>query len=245
MPAYNPGPVLTRTVREVLSVWPDLWVVIDGSDDGSECGLERLKLKYPSFRVICHADNRGKGAAVIHAASRALQADYTHALVMDCDGQHPSDRIQDFIDTSLRHPESMVLGQPVFGPEVPRERLWGRQLSVGLAWVEVLGPWIGDPLFGFRVYPLKPLIQALGKEGRGRRYDFDHEASVRMVWAGIPVIRLRAKCRYVAPEEGGVSHFNYLRDNLRLVLLHLRLLPGWLLYLLRLIIRPRTEAETT
>jgi glycosyltransferase involved in cell wall biosynthesis len=242
MPSYNPGPVLERTVREVLSVCPELWVVIDGSTDGSEKQLEAFESSHPFFRLIRCANNRGKGAAVLHGADLALKAGYTHALVMDCDGQHPSGRIEAFIDASRRHPESMVLGQPVFGPEAPRERLWGRQLSVAVARLEVLGPWIGDPLFGFRVYPLDPLLRVLRKEGRGRRYDFDHEAAVRLFWAGTPAVRMPAVCRYLEPGEGGVSHFSYLRDNTRLVLLHFRLLPGWLFRLPSLIIRRKNLA---
>lgn len=227
MPAYNPGPVLGATVRAVLSVWPDLWVVVDGSTDGSEKEIESLQSDHPSLRVIRCSENRGKGGAILHGARLALDAGYTHAVLMDCDGQHPPERIEAFIEASRRHPDSMILGQPVFGPEVPLERLWGRKISVGLAWFEVLGPWLGDPLFGFRVFPLAPLVQTLRRENQGRRYNFDHEAAVRLFWAGTPAIKLDAPCRYLSPEDGGVSHFNYIRDNLRFVGLHLRLIAGW------------------
>lgn len=244
MPAYNPGPVLHRTVREVLTVWPDLWVVIDGSTDRSERSIEAFEGSHPGFRLIRCERNRGKGAAILHGAGLALAAGFTHALVMDCDGQHPTDRIADFVDASRRRPDAMVLGQPLFGPEVPKERLWGRQLSVALAWFQVLGPAIGDPLFGFRVYPLKALVAGLGSGKRGRRYDFDHEAAVRLYWSGTPALKIPATCRYLDRDEGGVSHFSYVRDNLRFILLHLRLFPGWLFHLPGLIIRRKGNVES-
>ena len=131
---------------------------------------------------------------------------------------------------SVARPEALVLGRPVFGPEVPLERLHGRKLSVGLARLEILGAGIDDPLFGFRVYPAAPLQRALASTRRARGFDFDPEVAVRMFWAGVPTVNLPAPCRYFSKGEGGVSHFNYLRDNLKLIWLHTRLLTQLLLW---------------
>jgi len=125
---------------------------------------------------------------------------------------------------SASHPGSLVLGRPVFGAEAPFARLQGRKLSVALAWIEILGTGIDDPLFGFRVYPVGALRQAFGATRHARRFDFDHEIAVRMFWAGVPVLNKTAPCRYLTREQGGVSHFHYLRDNLALFWLHVRLL---------------------
>ena len=51
-----------------------------------------------------------------------------------------------------------------------------------------------------------------------------------MFWAGVPTLNLPAPCRYFAKDEGGVSHFNYLRDNLKLIWLHTRLIVQLLLW---------------
>jgi len=243
MPAYNPGPVLEQTVRNTLGVWGSLWVVVDGSTDGSQAPLRAIEREEPGFRLMVNRDNQGKGAAVLDGAKAALREGFSHALVMDCDGQHPCESIEETMETSMRSPEAMVLGQPVFGPEAPKERLWGRQISVGLARIEVMGPWVGDPLFGFRVYPLDRLVEVLAKPGRGRRFDFDHEAVVRLHWDGVPALKVSARCRYLAGAEGGVSHFHYFRDNLRFVWLHMRLLSEWLIRLPRLLGRHGRMSE--
>lgn len=224
IPSYNPGARLLSTVREALACWPEVWVVVDGSTDGSEADLASLPAEFPGFRLIIRERNGGKGAAVLTGTTAALAAGFTHALVMDADGQHPADRIQDFMATSRAHPAAMVLGKPIFGPEVPLERLYGRQLSIGLTHVETLGRVIGDPLFGFRIYPLQPLEHALLQTRTARGYDFDPEVVVRLFWAGVPVINVPAACRYLPKDQGGVSHFHYLRDNLKMVRLHARLL---------------------
>ena len=42
-------------------------------------------------------------------------------------------------------------------------------------------------------------------------------------------INVPAPVNYLRPEEGGVSHFNYFRDNALLTWMHLRLLAGFVL----------------
>jgi len=168
--------------------------------------------------------NQGKGAAVLHGLREAARAGYTHALVMDADGQHPASSIAEFMAASRQEPAAMVLGRPVFPANIPAERLHGRKLSVGLVHFELLSKAVADPLFGFRVYPLGPLLDILGPRRGGRRYDFDTEAAVRLGWAGVPPRNLAAPVRYFSRAEGGVSHFHYLRDNATLVWMHTRLI---------------------
>ena len=56
-----------------------------------------------------------------------------------------------------------------------------------------------------------------------RGFDFDPEIAVRLVWNGVPTINIPAPCRYLTKADGGVSHFNYLRDNVLLTWMHTRL----------------------
>lgn len=224
IPSFNTGRRLAVTVGEALAAWPDVWVVIDGSTDGSPEAIEALAAAHPRLRILHRERNGGKGAAVATGIAAARAAGFTHALVLDADGQHPIDHIRPFMAASRESPDAMVLGKPSFGPEAPLERLLGRKLSIGLTHLQTLGPVIGDPLFGFRIYPLAPLQSVMDDTRTARRYDFDPEVVVRLFWLGVPVINLPAPCRYLTREEGGVSHFNYLRDNVRMTRLHLRLI---------------------
>jgi glycosyltransferase involved in cell wall biosynthesis len=230
LPAYNPGPRLRAVVAEVLRHWQPVLVVIDGSTDGSEQTLLDLAPTEPALTVLRLPRNAGKGAAVLAGARVALARGFTHVLVMDADGQHPAASVPEFMAASHAAPAAMVLGRPIFPPNIPLERLHGRKLSTGLVRLEVLGPGIADPLFGFRVYPLAPLLAVLGPRRGGRRYDFDTEAAVRLTWAGVPAINRAAPVRYFSRAEGGVSHFHYARDNATLVWLHARLLAELLVW---------------
>ena len=230
IPSYNPGPRLAATVAAALAHWSPVWIVDDGSTDGSAADVASSYATHSRVRVIVRLKNGGKGAAVATGVEAALAAGFTHVLTLDADGQHPVDHIGPFMAASTANPAALVLGRPIFGPEVPLERLHGRKLSVGLARFEILGAGIDDPLFGFRVYPAAALRAALASTNRARGFDFDPEVAVRMFWAGVPTLNLPAPCRYFAKNEGGVSHFNYLRDNLKLIWLHTRLIVQLLLW---------------
>jgi hypothetical protein len=122
------------------------------------------------------------------------------------------------------------MGQPVFGADVPKARLYGRQLTIFWTDLETLYTGLGDSLFGMRVYPLRELCAVMQTTLFARGYDFDPEVAVRLVWKGLRPVQLPVPVRYFSKEEGGVSHFNYLRDNVKLTILHFRLMVWFLLF---------------
>ncbi|HEX5805203.1 MAG TPA: glycosyltransferase family 2 protein [Macromonas sp.] len=231
IPSYNPGPQVLHTVRAARAQWNPVWVVVDGSTDGTGQALQALAETDDGLRVIVLPRNQGKGAAVLEGITQAAAAGYTHALTMDSDGQHPADLIPAFMAASLAQPDAMVLGKPVFGPEAPALRVNGRKVSNGWANLETLWMGIGDSLYGFRVYPIAPLVRVMRSNRFMRRFDFDPEAVVRLCWAGVRPINLDAPVRYLSAAEGGVSHFKYLRDNTLLTWMHTRLFLGFVLRL--------------
>ncbi len=223
IPSYNPGPKVYETVTEALRYWAPVWVVVDGSTDGTAEGLTEMARHNADLLVIVEPRNRGKGAAVLSGLARARTQGYTHVLCMDSDGQHPAALIPVFMQASSRQPEAMVLGVPVFTAEAPRVRVYGRRLSNLFTNIETMGRQIGDSLFGFRVYPVQPLFRIMSARRSMRRFDFDPEAAVRLFWEGVAVRNIDAPVRYLRKSEGGISHFHYVRDNLLLIGMHIRL----------------------
>lgn len=227
IPSYNPGPAVLATVQAARAQWPVVWVVDDGSNDGSTASLQELAASDPGLHLIVLPRNSGKGAAVLAGLEAAAAAGFTHVLTMDADGQHPAALIPDFMAASQAAPAAMILGKPVFGPEAPALRVNGRKVSNGWANFETLWQGIGDSLYGFRVYPIAPLMRIMQGRRWMRRFDFDPEAVVRLCWAGVQPINKDAPVRYLSAEEGGVSHFRYLRDNILLTWMHTRLFLGF------------------
>jgi glycosyltransferase involved in cell wall biosynthesis len=237
IPSYNPGPQVYATVRAARARWTPVWVVVDGSSDGTREVLERMAHADPGLRVLALAMNSGKGAAVLHALRLAAAEGYSHVLTMDADGQHPAASIPEFMSASQRAPDAMVLGVPQFDVDAPALRVQGRRISNWWANLETLWCGIQDSLFGFRVYPLRVLLDIMQAQRWMRRFDFDPEAAVRLAWRGVRPLNLRAPVRYLRPEEGGVSHFRYWRDNALLSWMHLRLMLGFLARLPLLVAR--------
>jgi len=224
IPSYNTGPKVYETVRAARAQWNPVWVVTDGSTDGTPAGLREMAASDPGLKLIELPANAGKGAAVLHGLQAARDAGFTHALTMDSDGQHPAALIPEFMQTSIRHPETMVLGRPVFDASAPLLRVRGRRVSNWWTNLETLGAGIDDSLYGFRVYPIPDLIAVMRRQPWMRRFDFDTEAVVRLAWRGVKPLNLAAPVRYLTAEEGGVSHFQYGRDNVLLTWMHIRLM---------------------
>jgi glycosyltransferase involved in cell wall biosynthesis len=239
IPSYNTGGKVLQTVWEVRQVWQPVWIIVDGSTDGTLEPLRALARDDPAMRVLALPRNRGKGAAILHGLRAAEAAGYTHAMTMDADGQHPTAKIREFMAASEANPDALILGQPIFDASAPRVRVHGRKLSNWCTYLETLGAGIGDSLFGFRVYPVAPLREIMERQPWMRGFDFDAEAAVRLYWRGSRLVTLSAPVRYFRPGEGGVSHFNYLRDNVLLTWMHIRLILESLLRLPFILARKR------
>lgn len=231
IPSYNTGPQVYATVRAARAQWTPVWVVVDGSSDGTAEGLQAMAAEDPGLRVWVLPVNSGKGAAVLHGLQQAQAAGVTHVLAMDSDGQHPAALIPAFMQASLARPEAMILGRPVFDASAPLLRVRGRKVSNWWTNLETLGAGVGDSLYGFRVYPVAALAAVMQRQPWMRRFDFDTEAVVRLAWRGVKPINVAAPVKYLSADEGGVSHFRYGRDNLLLTWMHTRLMVEFVLRL--------------
>ena len=235
IPCYNPGTNLVNVVLAAHAHWSPVWVVVDGSTDGSTALLQELAAPNTAIEVFVQATNGGKGSAVFLGISEALKRGYTHALTMDADGQHPTNLIPAFMARSIAEPKSLVLGKPVFDSSAPALRVNGRKVSNGWANLETLWAGVGDSLYGFRVYPMQELYAVMSKNHWMRRFDFDPEAAVRLCWKGLKPCNIDAPVKYLSTDQGGVSHFKYLRDNVLLTWMHTRLFIEFLIRLPQLI----------
>ncbi len=220
IPSYNTGSRLVETVKEALACWQPVWVVMDGSTDGSAAALAEMTGPENGLQVLFQERNSGKGAAVLHALLAASQSGFTHALVLDADGQHSAADISRFMQASQKNPAAMILGVPQFSTDAPASRRHGRRVGNWWANLETLWGGIEDSLFGFRVYPIQESVRVLQNIRGARRFDFDTELAVRLFWAGVPPINLPAPVKYFNPADGGISHFHYWRDNLLLIRRH-------------------------
>ena len=224
IPSYNTGARLFPTAATIRSKeWP-VWVVIEGSTDVTGEELAGMAVNDPDLRVLVLLRNQGKGAAILHGLREAHANGFTHVVTVDADGQHSADDIETLVVMSRTHPEAMVLGVPVFDASAPTARILGHRIANFWSDLVTLRSGIGNSLFGFRVYPVAPLLRTFEETRFMRGFDFESEAAIRLSWQGVPVVNVQTPVRYFRREDGGVSHFKYLRDNILLVFMYVRLL---------------------
>jgi predicted LPLAT superfamily acyltransferase len=226
IPIYNHKDVIGDTVARLSEHGLPLFVVDDGSDEATQTVLAALADLYREKLVLLRLPvNCGKGGAVMAGLRAARKAGYTHALQIDADGQHEANDLPLFIDAARANPGAVILGRPTYDESVPKSRLYGRYITRVWVWIETLSFTIRDPMCGFRLYPLDATCALIESVRLPARMEFDIEVLVRLYWRGVGFHSIPTRVIY---PEGGVSHFNVVRDNIRISASHTRLVCGML-----------------
>ena len=222
IPVYNNHMTIARVVQRVMETLDFVIVVDDGSCDGTETIVEALKLENPErVDVLHHPENCGKGAAVQSGLHLANAMGFSHAIQVDADGQHDLEDLSKFVQGIKGHPRALLLGTPIYGEDIPAIRKYGRKLTQLMLALE-MGSWnVPDGMIGFRGYPVRTICE-LGN--MDPRMSFDPEVLIRAHWAGIQLYPIPTRVRYPSVEEGGISHFRMVNDNVRHTWIHIRLL---------------------
>ena len=238
IPCYNHGAMMAKVLSRLAPFGLPCLVVDDGSDEQTRRILERLAAGQPQVTLVRLAQNAGKGAAVIKGLEESARAGYTHAVQVDADGQHAIEDIPKMLALAERHPEALISGQPIYDDSIPRSRLYGRWITHVWVWIETLSLQLKDSMCGFRVYPVSPTLRLAARETLGKRMDFDTEVMVRLYWQGNTSYFLPTRVTY--PPDG-LSHFDALKDNVRISLMHTRLFFGMLPRMPGLLFRRRRQ----
>ncbi|TRL67090.1 glycosyltransferase [Citrobacter youngae] len=225
IPCYNHGAMMSGVLDRLQPFNLPCIVVDDGSDKTTQDELARLAAEYSNLTLIRLPVNAGKGAAVISGIQAAADAGFSHAVQVDADGQHAIEDIPRLLALAKEHPAALISGQPIYDDSVPRSRLYGRWVTHIWVWIETLSMQLKDSMCGFRVYPVAPTRQLAQRVTLGKRMDFDTEVMVRLYWQGNPSYFIPTRVIY--PQDG-LSHFDALKDNLRISLMHTRLFFGML-----------------
>jgi glycosyltransferase involved in cell wall biosynthesis len=213
IPVYNNASTIVDVTRRCREQIENVIVIDDGSTDAD---LREL-LKPLDVAVVRHPSNRGKGAALLTAFSYVAERGAQYLLTIDGDGQHFPEDIPAFLPRVA--PGTILLGSrdKIIG-EMPGSSLFGREFSDFWICVEC-GAMLRDTQSGFRVYPVQP---SLSLPLATRRYNLEMEIISRAVWAGMSVESVPIRVEYFAGDNR-VSHFRPFMDNLRITLIHTRL----------------------
>jgi glycosyltransferase involved in cell wall biosynthesis len=211
IPTYDNPQTIAAVVERVKEHIADVVVVDDGSAENARAILQELADASRCVAVF-RPENGGKGAAVKTGLEWARDHGFDYALQIDADLQHNADDIPRLVE-NVRNPgrETLVLAQPVFDASAPKGRLRARKITKFMAMVETLSGKVGDPLCGYRVYPVEA---ALRVKARGNAMDFDPEIAVRLAWEGVAIVHVPTPVIYRSADDGGVSHYRGFADTM-------------------------------
>lgn len=240
IPIYDHGETITQVVESVAEFQLPLFIVDDGSHAPTRKVLEDLAAQNPWITLVRRPENGGRGAALKDGYRAALARGHQHAIQLDADGQHAAGDVARFLDAIHKHPDALVLGAPIFDHTIPKARLYGRQLSRIMVWASTLSFAVEDPLCGFRAIPLDETNRLVEGTPTGDHMEFDPELCVRLAWQSVPVVNIPTRVVY---DPHGLSHFDGIRDNLRMTRTYTRLFFGAIARLPRLL-RNRQRKQT-
>lgn len=220
IPAYQPGPELPQLVRNILAETRGIIhravIVNDGSDSRCSPVFSALR-EIAGVEVIANAINLGKGAALKYGFNHILSTDpsVTGIVTADADGQHLPKDIAETARAHAANPTALILGSRAFQGEVPLRSRIGNgftraafRLFTGLA--------LRDTQTGLRVWPRAQCLDALRLPFNGYEFEFEHLVrSSRSAIQEVPIATV-----YQAGNP--TSHFNPIRDSLRIYFVFLR-----------------------
>ncbi|MEP7209296.1 MAG: glycosyltransferase family 2 protein [Alphaproteobacteria bacterium] len=221
IPTYRHVERLPAIVKQLSELGLPVLIIDDGNTPETAARISALADPAGGVAVERLARNGGKGAAVKSGLRGAAARGWSHALQVDADGQHDLDAAPGLVALARQSPLAVICGVPVYDTSVPAARKFGRYLTHAMVWVEIASREISDSMCGFRIYPVAETVRVIDCELIGDRMDFDTEILVQLNWRGLRTIESPIGVTY---PENNVSNFRMLRDNVRMTLLHIRLI---------------------
>jgi glycosyltransferase involved in cell wall biosynthesis len=206
IPAFNAERTVGAIVRGCREALDDVLVVDDGSIDRTAAEAADA-----GARVVSHAANRGKGAALKTGFAFAVQKGYDAVITLDADGQHLPREIPKFLTARAETQADLIIGgrAHLFDQMLPRRRMANRFSAWSIARCSRTN--VSDSQSGFRLYSRELLLKArLRTDG----FDLESEVIVRAGCDGFKVITIPIDLGFV--DGLSTSHYKPVADSLRI-----------------------------
>lgn len=224
IPVFNHPYKIAALVARLREFGLPCFLVDDGSEASCAQLLDQLEAQEGQVMLLRLPQNAGKGVAVCQGLALASRQGFTHALQVDADGQHDLNDVPLFLARAQQQPMAVISGWRSY-EAMPPSRRSGRKLTDFWVCVNTLSRTIKDSMCGYRLYPLAPTMQLLARKKIGARMDFDTDILVRLYWQGLTVENVPTQILY---QDDIPSHFDIIKDNVRISWMHTRLFFGML-----------------
>lgn len=228
IPTYQNAKTLLKVVADVHRVVDTVFVVDDGSNDGTAALLDKATGNERPEKVLTHPKNCGKGAALKTGLTYARQQGFRYAVTVDADGQHRADDIPALLKAVEKDPDALAIGSRGLQHEnMPAKSTFANRFSNFWFALQTLQR-LPDTQSGLRVYPLRRLH---GLRWMSARYEAELTLLVFSAWAGVKLLPVPVSV-YYPPRDQRVTHFRPGRDFTRISVLNtllcfLMVVYGW------------------
>lgn len=228
IPTYQNAKTLLQVVADVHRVVNTVFVVDDGSNDGTAALLDKATGNERPEKVLTHPKNCGKGAALKTGLTYARQQGFRYAVTVDADGQHRADDIPALLKAVEEEPDALAIGSRGLQHEnMPTKSTFANRFSNFWFALQTLQR-LPDTQSGLRVYPLRRLH---GLRWMSARYEAELTLLVFSAWAGVKLLPVHVSV-YYPPRDQRVTHFRPGRDFTRISVLNtllcfLMVVYGW------------------
>lgn len=228
IPTYQNAKTLLKVVADVHRVVDTVFVVDDGSNDGTAALLDKATGNERPKKVLTHPKNCGKGAALKTGLTYARQQGFRYAVTVDADGQHRADDIPALLKAVEEEPDALAIGSRGLQHEnMPAKSTFANRFSNFWFALQTLQR-LPDTQSGLRVYPLRRLH---GLRWMSARYEAELTLLVFSAWAGVKLLPVPVSV-YYPPRDQRVTHFRPGRDFTRISVLNtllcfLMVVYGW------------------
>ena len=210
IPAYKPDEKLLLLLRDLRQKTDEEIVLVD---DGGGAAFRDIFDRAEAFGVtrLVHPVNRGKGAALKTAYAYLKEKGVTGAIcTADADGQHLPADILRCLESAEQNPGVLVIGGRAFRGNVPFRSRFGNTLSRWTFRI-LMGRSVYDTQTGLRAF--SPDLLDLMLSVPGDRYEYEMQVLCQAAKAKVPFLEIEIETVYL--EDNSSSHFNPLRDALR------------------------------
>ncbi len=214
IPSYEPDEKLPDLLEKLRQAgFQNIVIVDDGSGESYARWFREAEKNYGCI-VLRHAVNQGKGRALKTAFDYCLREfeDMPGAVSADSDGQHSPECILSCVDALLAHPDCLILGCRCFeGEDVPARSEFGNKCT-RIVMKYLTGITVSDTQTGLRGIPAAFMRQLLTV--KGERFEFETNMLLETKSRKISIVEVPIRTIYI--EENKTSHFNPIKDSVRI-----------------------------
>ncbi|MBL1226715.1 bifunctional glycosyltransferase family 2/GtrA family protein [Enterococcus sp. BWR-S5] len=216
IPSLDPDEKLLHLLKDLKdSGYANIFVINDGSGENYTGYYQKAITDYDCV-LLRHQVNWGKGRALKTAFNHILTEypEIKSVVTVDSDGQHRIEDIEKCYEASIENEEALIMGCRDFSKEtsdIPFRSRFGNVMTCKVLKL-FCGISLTDTQTGLRGISRNLMRKFLTV--KGERFEYEMNMILETKEQSIPIVEVPIQTIYI--EENETSHFNPLKDSLRI-----------------------------